>query len=239
MLSSVAGFIIAITGVLAGILALMSDELKDNKRLKYILVAVLLALSVYAMFGSLLSISGVDSQVEKSNIPIAIDATKDWQSTGISVQKGDTIVVSVVGGGWTASRRNLSSSEVSEEYSGWQVWANMNFENLGEGGTYNCIDYGVPNCPVPTSNIATLVGKIDLIGEPFLIGSSNTVTAPRKGNLYLRINDGEKEGLAGLSDNDGVLAVLIDGIDNQSHLRPAYHSSIALLCAKMQYSTKS
>ena len=213
MLSSIAGFVLAITGVIAGILALLSDELKKSKRLKYVLVAVLLAFSVYAMLGSLLAISGTDSSVPKSSVPIAIDSTKDWQSTGITVQKGDTIVVSVVGGKWTVLRMQVSPNDIAqlpEEYSGMQVWANVNPENTGDGGGYTCFEYGVPNCPVPTAKVGTLIGKLNLNGEPFPIGNKKSFIASDNGLLFLRVNDGEKEGLANLSDNGGVLAVEIE-----------------------------
>lgn len=210
MLSSIAGFVIAVTGVIAGILALLSDELKKNKRLKYIIVAVLLAFSVYAMLGSLLSLSDTSSTSSSPSVPIAIDSTKDWQSTGIVVHKGDTIVVTVVGGKWTVLRMPVSAGDVAklpEIYSGTQVWANVNSENAGNGGDYTCLEYGVPNCPVPTSKVGTLVGKINLNGEPFPIGSKKSFVASSEGILYLRVNDGEKEGLANLDDNNGVLAV--------------------------------
>lgn len=212
MVSSIAGFVIAITGVIAGILALLSDELKKNKRLKYILVAVLLAFSVYAMLGSLLSMSDTGSTSSNLNVPIAIDSTKDWQTTGISVKKGDTIVVSVVGGNWTVLRMSVPVGDIAklpEVYLGTQVWSNVNPENVGDGGDYTCLEYGVPNCPVPTSKVGTLVGKINLSGEPFPIGSRKTFVASSNGVLFLRVNDGEKEGLAGLNDNNGVLAVEI------------------------------
>ncbi len=214
MLSSIAGFVIAITGVIAGILALLSDELKKNKRLKYILVGVLLAFSVYAMFGSLLDLQGTNSASSSASIPIAIDSTKDWQPTNISVKKGDTIVVSVVGGKWTVLRVQLSESDIAklpEVYSSViDGWLNINSENAGDGGDYTCIEYGVPNCPVPTSQVGLLVGKFNLTGEPFPIGNKKTIVAPSSGVLFLRINDGEKEGIAGLDDNSGVLAVQIE-----------------------------
>lgn len=210
MLTGIVGFIIAITGVIAGILALLSDELKQNKRLKYILVAVLLAFSIYAMLGSLLDLQSNSAQTSESIIPVAVDSTKDWQNTGIMLQKGNTFIVTVVGGKWTVAREQIASGELPEKYLGYQVWALAIWENPGDGGATICLDYGVPNCPVPTSKVGLLVGKIGFTGEPFPIGSKKTIIAPASGLLLLRVNDGEKEGFAGLGDNSGVLAVEID-----------------------------
>jgi hypothetical protein len=49
-----------------------------------------------------------------------------------------------------------------------------------------------------------LVGRIDS-GEPFVVGSSETLVAPENGELYLGINDGKDC----LDDNFGVLAVKV------------------------------
>ncbi len=157
--------------------------------------------------------SSTQTSNNESNIsvPIAINSTKDWQSTGVHVEKGDTVRVRVVGGKWTALREKLPSDiqdDLPDPYNSMEVWAYYNTENTGTGvsGGYTCIEYGVPECPVPTEQVGVLVAKIGL-SQAFAVGSSKTFTVPVNGILYLRINDGQREGTANLDDNAGVLAV--------------------------------
>ncbi|MBI5932403.1 MAG: hypothetical protein HY867_01745 [Chloroflexi bacterium] len=217
MLSSIAGLVIAITGVVAGILALLSDELKKNKNLKYILVGVLIALSVYAMLGSLFSLSNtpnskseLELEKQRLDIPIAIDSTKDWQKTWISVNKGDTISIQVVSGKWTTGRSTLSVDE--KEYlpltlKNLEIFKNFQYEQNGQGYDRTCNKDNVNNCPVPDAFWGALVARINY-GIPFLVGNRNVVVAPSDGVIYLGINDDPNT----LSENFGILAVVIDVI---------------------------
>ena len=144
----------------------------------------------------------------QTNIPIAIDSTKDWQNSGVYMSKGDTAVIRVVGGAWTTSRRNMTESEISqlpENIRGNEIWIDNMLENWGTGSqTFRCVDINLYDCPLPTENLGALIGKIGA-SEPFLIGSENKIIAPADGWLFFRINDSLKN----LNDNHGILAVEI------------------------------
>jgi hypothetical protein len=209
MLNSIVGTIIGILGVLAGIFALLSNELDKNKKLKYAIVGVLFAFAVYALFGSALALDNAEplvNQTVSSTVPIAVDATKDWQNTGFSVTRGDIIRVSVVGGKWTSARRSFPSDirpQLPEIFRGAEIWVNYTPENSGDGSQPSCND-----CPMPSVKIGALVGRIDT-NDAFAIGNATIFTASQSGTLYLRINDGRKEGTTDLDDNAGILAVEI------------------------------
>jgi hypothetical protein len=144
-----------------------------------------------------------------TTVPIAVDSTKNWQSSGISVSKGDTIHVQVVGGNWTTARYTLpdtTKQKLSDDIKNLQMWINYVPEQDGKGSSRSCAEVNLTNCPVPTSNVGTLIGRIG-VSEAFSIGEANTITASESGILYLRINDGQREGTAGLEDNAGILAV--------------------------------
>jgi hypothetical protein len=210
MLSGVVSFIIAITGVIAGILALLSDELKKNKRLKYILVAVLLAFSVYSMLGSLLAFSnGSTSKTgdRQFEIPIAVDSNKYWQTSGINVKKGDTVSIKVVGGKWTTGRFELSPGDkknLPDSYKNLQTLINIQYEQAGQGLYVTCVDSQVKNCPIPEAPWGALVARID-DGVPVLIGKTNSFVAADSGTIFFAINDD----LNFLDENFGVLATEI------------------------------
>jgi hypothetical protein len=209
MLSGIVGAIIGILGVLAGIFALLSNELDKNKKLKYAVVGVLFAFAIYALFGSVLALDNAESptnQTIRSTVPIAIDATKDWQETGFIAARGDIIKVRVIGGKWTTARRPFPSDirpQLPENIRGLEMWINYTYESSGDGSGLSCNE-----CPMPTLPVGVLVGRIDNM-DPFAIGSATTFTASQSGALYLRINDGRKEGTANLDDNGGILAVEI------------------------------
>jgi hypothetical protein len=210
MLSNIAGLFIAIAGVVAGILALLSDELKENKRLKYILVGVLVVLSVYAMIGSLFAFSNVpdsNSQGVSLRVPIAISANQGWQSSRISVSKGDTISVIVLFGKWTTQRFEMPEDikqTLPDYYKDLEIFGNNQYEQGGEGVDKSCVDYHVQNCPVPNAPWGALVARIEE-STPVAIGKSNDFVAPQNGEIFFNINDDTNE----LYDNFGVLAIKI------------------------------
>lgn len=218
MIAAISSLIIALLGVIATVLALMTDELKANKKVKYSLVAIIMVLAVYAFIGSIIFLQQDQNLplVTTSRSSMAVDATKDWQSTGITVRAGDPLTIRVVGGAWTALREKVNSDafpELQAVYRTASVWAYINPENPGSGSlSYTCIEYGVPLCPIPTAPVGLLVGRIGA-GEPIEIGNANTFNAPNNGILFLRINDGQEEGDIGLQDNSGILAVDIYLLD--------------------------
>lgn len=213
MLPEILSIIVTITGLVAATLALLSDELKKNKRLKYVLVVVLFALSAYAMFGSLFTLSTPASPTRFSNVPVGIDSTKDWQFTGVYLRESQTLTITVVGGKWTAARIEIPEIErikLSDDYSWPEAWTNLTKETAGEGSNTSCFEYSGIDCPIPTANIGTLIGKIGLDGEPFVIGNRRTIVTISSGQLFLRINDGINNSTVGLNDNAGVLAIQIE-----------------------------
>lgn len=209
MLAGITGAIIGILGVVAATFTLLSEELKRNKKLKYAIVAVLFTLALYAMIGSWIAIGNSERsplQPATSSVPIAVDATKDWQSSAITVNRGDRVSIRVVGGKWTASRRHLTNDErenLPENVKNSQIWVNCLLEDVGDGWEeMTCEDLELDGCPVPTGSIGALVAKIGT-GEPFVIGSEGTFIASESGAIFLRMNDSS----ATLDDNAGVLAI--------------------------------
>jgi len=65
MLSGVIALIVALVGLVAAISALLSEELNKNKKLKYILVTTLFALTIYAMLGSIVALSNSESATSR------------------------------------------------------------------------------------------------------------------------------------------------------------------------------
>ncbi len=136
------------------------------------------------------------------SVAIAIDAQKDWQSTGIFLRRGDQVLINVIGGKWTTTRFVLSEADRSGFVTiskAAQVYVNGSLENSGSGGQGICDQ---PSCPVQQLQVGVLVGRIGNNWQPFRVGKSDTITAGIDGFLYLRINDSDK-----LDDNFGVLAV--------------------------------
>lgn len=151
------------------------------------------------------------SPTTRSPLTTAVDATRDWQPTGFYVERGDTVSIRVTGGRWTTSRGRLIPDEaqkLSEAVRGLEIWVNYTYENSGEGIANLCPDFGLNECPVPSAPIGSLVARIG-IEAPLFVGNARTFTVPDSGELYLRINDGFTEGIAGLNDNFGVLSIEI------------------------------
>lgn len=151
--------------------------------------------------------SGNDSLFPReTNVPIAIDAQKDWQPAGVTLTKGDRFSVAVAGGQWTPARGQLSQDtreKILDDVGGLLIFVYYMFETSGEG-TVPCVDLEVRGCPLPENPVGQLVGKIGSSGPPFAIGAKNSFVATDNGMLYLRINDGDS-----LEDNGGVLAVSV------------------------------
>jgi hypothetical protein len=146
----------------------------------------------------------------QENIPIAIDKKKDWQKTGVSVNKGDSISIQVIGGKWTTSRVLMSVDEkesLPPNIKVLQIFSYPQFEQDGQGLYESCNKYNVKNCPVPDAPWGALVARINY-GVPFLVGNKNVVVSPTDGGFFLGINDDQNE----LMDNVGVLAVTIEVI---------------------------
>lgn len=215
MLSEITSIIFTVLAIIAGVLALLSEELNTNRKLKYTVVAVLFALALYAAIGGLIALQPTETEnadTARTDIPIAIDATKDWQRVGISVHTGQSVSINVVGGSWTAAREKVPLEAISglpDRYRiGREVWSYSIYDNPGNGGNIFCENWGLFDCPVPTAKIGTLIAKIGT-SEPFTVGPQKIFVATSSGPLFFRINDGEREGVAHLQDNAGVLAVEI------------------------------
>lgn len=216
MLAGIAGIIITLLSVVVSIFALLSEELNKSKRLKYSIVGILFVFAIYAMIGSLMSLSetpqttNIDSNTEP--ISIAVDATQDWQSTGVRVAKGDSVRIKVVGGKWTTSRGRLSSdvaTQLPENIRDLEIFVHYTYETQGEGLGYLCPDLKLNECPVPNGPVGALIARVGS-REPIVIGDIKTFVASDDGMLFLRINDGQMEGTRYLDDNAGVLAVEVE-----------------------------
>jgi hypothetical protein len=134
--------------------------------------------------------------------PMAVDATKDWQSTGISIKGDDKVTIRVVGGKWTSWRKLLSENvrnqlpdKIRSEFPA-ETWLDMSDENDGSGESRPC-----SRCPVKGYIPSALVAKVG--NTEYGIGNSCGFKAISDGELSLRINDDE------LNDNSGVLLVEI------------------------------
>ena len=119
-----------------------------------------------------------------TSVRVQVSARTGWQRTGVVVEAGDVVSVSVVSGTWTH-------------------WEGGRPYNGGQGDTtYICANVmPASECfePDPYSPQGALIGEIEnwVVG----IGTANTFTAQRNGELLLRIND------LYVADNDGELTV--------------------------------
>jgi hypothetical protein len=111
---------------------------------------------------------------------IAVDATRPWTPTGITVQQGEQLTFAVSG---TIS---------------W--WHGAAGETTGNGGA---LDPKLQNeYPVPSAGVGALIGRVN--GHAFMIGrSGQPITMPASGQLFLGINDRE------FDDNSGAYTVSI------------------------------
>jgi hypothetical protein len=118
-----------------------------------------------------------------------VQATQDWQDSGVSIHPGNQVTIQYVSGLWT------SDPTVSP------------FDAKGRPDGYTCANYEpASQCAevVPDAVQGSLVGKIGT--ETLKIGNALTFTATQAGSLLLRINDGT--GTA-LNDNQGSITVQI------------------------------
>ena len=114
--------------------------------------------------------------------PSTVSLAAMWQATGVTVTAGQAATISV---------------------GGTQTWINGG-QAYTAAGNPSDITSG-PNVPMPGAPRMALVGRIGTAGTPFVIGTSNQVTASATGQLYLAPNDDWY--LTG--DNSGSLSVSI------------------------------
>jgi hypothetical protein len=91
-------------------------------------------------------------------------AYRQWQSTGLILNAGESIVVRASGQ--------------------WQYSPLIGL-NGPEGGS----GYAAPSYPLTHAPGGSLIGRIGDEGDPFYVGRSMTWVADKPGPLYLRIND--------------------------------------------------
>ena len=136
-----------------------------------------------------------------NSIIFPVDAEKQhWQSTGVTVLKGNKIIITVVGGKWTGQRIDLSNElQIPESVrSKGAIWQYTLDENAGEGVNFSC-----HSCPIDTQDHATeLIASINQV-EPLEIGSNHTFTATSDGEIFLQMNTQSS------SKPEGILAVEI------------------------------
>jgi hypothetical protein len=177
--------LLSAVGAGATVVGLLAKDLERSKPTRY---GVLIVLAILSLFSAIIGIYGISGNSQNETpVPIAIDATKEWQSTGITANTGEVLTIIVVGGKWTASNN---------------IWV----ENNGVGYLFTCDDPTIDlmNCPIPTEDAGALVGRIG-DNPPFFVGSYSEITSQYSGMLSLQINDSNDA----LSDNEGVLAVKI------------------------------
>jgi hypothetical protein len=94
---------------------------------------------------------------------VTVSGQQQWTPTGITVRRGEPIMVSASGDIRIGGDANPSANPG------------------GAGQTHQ-------SNPIPSAPTGALIGRINN-GQPFLIGSQNRVTAPEAGQLFLGIND--------------------------------------------------
>lgn len=123
-----------------------------------------------------------------ANVTFTVSSLKGWQATGVYVNKGDKVEITVLSGEWSY---NPNESQYTS----------------GEGDSnYVCGKIISPSeCaePLPTSPSGALIGQIG--NMIFEVGSGAVISAKDNGTLRLRMNDAND----GLGDNEGSLKVQI------------------------------
>lgn len=101
---------------------------------------------------------------------ITVNSTEGWQSTGISLAKGEQFDISNLSGSWTVDHRN--------------------FSYVGPGGYSSDVDQTIQQgCKFNSSSTyGTLLGGVGNVGFSG-INRNGTATSPANGTLSLRIND--------------------------------------------------
>jgi hypothetical protein len=107
-----------------------------------------------------------------------VQASRPWTDTGVTVRRGDRLVFSTTG----------------------QISIRNGGDMVGPEGSSSEDRAGAP---VPSVPVGALIGRIGT-GAPFAIAaSSQPITMPAAGRLYLGVND------AGPSDNSGAFTVTV------------------------------
>lgn len=119
-----------------------------------------------------------------AQVSVIVDAKTEWQSTGISLNPNESILI-LAKGAWNNSGTDFLDFSGPE---GVETWHN----NLN-------------NFLVPNVNHMSLVGRIGINGTPFGIGSSRVISSTDGGELFLSMNDRP----GGFSDNFGYLAAVV------------------------------
>lgn len=119
---------------------------------------------------------------------VTVQAKSKWPDSGISIEKGDRVIVRYTGGRWTA---NPETGFVD---------ANGNSEFIAK-----------PGYTLPGANEGALCARVGESGKVVLIGDEGQVPSDSSGKLYLCINDDlNGEYGPGFSDNEGAVTVTID-----------------------------
>ncbi|MBK9940634.1 MAG: hypothetical protein IPP13_03310 [Kouleothrix sp.] len=130
--------------------------------------------------------------LKNRRLPIAVDSTKEWQSTGLFVKKGENVVIRVVGGKWTSWRQQLPvelRASFPKDMDNTEIWINRARENDGSGGDLLCEQVtGAPEkCPISKYKESALVARIG--DAKYGVGASCAFLSASDGVLQLRIND--------------------------------------------------
>jgi hypothetical protein len=119
-----------------------------------------------------------------------VQANKDWQSTGITVRRGDLITIRDITGTWTIAAFVMPSNSFTEtqnftDYRGNPAWS---------------LDYDPP-----TGKYANMGRLIAQIGNqnPFVVGNELEFEAQTSGSLSFRMND------RNFDNNDGSISLRI------------------------------
>jgi hypothetical protein len=131
---------------------------------------------------------------------VTVDATKGWQTTGVTVTAGTRLRLAVTTGEWT-------------------YWVGSSPLQPGTGDDYICANImPVAVCvePMPSERKGALIGRIGG-GEPFLVGQRNEITADRSGLVELRINDPD----SALFDNGGSRTVALGDAATDPYAAPS------------------
>jgi hypothetical protein len=161
-----------------------------EKYLRCFVVGVLLSFFVVVKGFSVLSIGG------QTGLEVTVPANVDWTDTGLDVVEGQEFIFRAVG-------------QISLQKGNPVTYCDP------DGYNYQSLQQ-----PIQDKNIGALIGKVYFLislevdeetgeeirnerEEIFYIGSSNRITMPMDGRLYLGVNENL------VADNDGVFHVLI------------------------------
>lgn len=155
------------------------------------------------------------STANQVNIPIAVDASKPWQPTGVFATIGDIVNITVVGGKWTLARkpfpdevRDELSNEAKDKLAS-EIWMNDWRETDGSGSASLC--NSIEDCPIYNYRAGALIARIG--NTNYTVGNKCSFIAADTGQVFLQTNDFS----SAYYDNFGVLAVEINlGVKNTS-----------------------